>query len=154
MPSETCFLAIASSRDGAYFFTNSLDSPSFPGMDVQANRAILRVSPGFKYIFYYYRVRVFLTEFFQLVVCSFSNRQFVFGRSQNKHLRLKVSVFLVLTILKWYTEFDSQLKFFLNVLLNRKCMKEDGEIASRSPTLGSRWEGRSSNLSSCQTMWV
>lgn len=107
-------------------------------MEAQANRVILRVSPGLKYILYYYRVRVFLTEFFQLVVCSFSNRQFVFGSSQNKLLRLKVFVFLVLTILKWYTEFDSQLKFFLNVLLNRKCMNENREIASRSPTVGSR----------------
>lgn len=138
MPAETCFLATASSRDVAYFITNSLDSPSFPGMEEQANRAILRVSPRLKYILYYYRVCVFLTEIFQLVVCSFSNRQFVFGSSQNKLLRLKVFVYLVLTILKWYTEFDSQLKNFLNVLLNRKCMNEDGEIASRSPTVGSR----------------
>lgn len=71
-------------------------------MEAQANRAILRVSPGFKYTVYYYRVRVFLTDFFQLVVCSLSNRQFVSGSSQNKHLRLKVFVFLVLIILKWY----------------------------------------------------
>lgn len=149
MPAETCFLATASSRDVAYFFTNSLDSPSFPSMEAQANRVILRVSPGLKYILYYYRVRVFLTEFFQLVVCSFSKRQFVFGSSQNKLLRLKVFVFLVLTILKWYTEFDPQLKFFLNVLLNRKCMNEDREIASRSPTVGSRWEGKNSNPGSC-----